>query len=154
MGWNGDARWGSVAAAPGFEPGLEDPKSSVLPLHNAATRPDWCRRTGSNRHEGCPSTVFETAASACSATSASMERKTRLELATSSLARRRSTTELLPRINWCRRRDLNPHRLTPTTPSRWRVYQLPPLRHVRQSLAGVAGFEPATGGFGDHCSTN
>jgi hypothetical protein len=25
-----------LAAGPGFEPGLEDPKSSVLPLHNPA----------------------------------------------------------------------------------------------------------------------
>ena len=32
---------------------------------------------------------------------------------------------------WCRRRDLNPHRLSPTTPSRWRVYQLPPLRQIQ-----------------------
>ena len=62
-----------------------------------------------------------------------LERKTRFELATSSLARRHSTTELLPLIlliYWCRRRDLNPHRLSPTTPSRWRVYQVPPLRQV------------------------
>ena len=55
-----------------------------------------------------------------------LERKTRFELATSSLARRHSTTELLPPagpiITWCRRRDLNSHRLAPTTPSRWRVY--------------------------------
>ncbi len=28
-----------------------------------------------------------------------------------------------PKPKWCRGRDLNPHRLTPTTPSRWRVYQ-------------------------------
>ena len=58
---------------------------------------------------------------------------------------------------WCRRRDLNPHRLSPTTPSRWRVYQLPPLRLklvTLKTMAGVAGFEPATDGFGDHCSTN
>lgn len=59
---------------------------------------------------------------------------------------------------WCRRRDLNPHRLSPTTPSRWRVYQLPPLRQIQGlpkiKMAGVAGFEPATDGFGDHCSTN
>ncbi len=27
-----------VAAEPGFEPGLEDPKSPVLPLHNSAGR--------------------------------------------------------------------------------------------------------------------
>ena len=55
-----------------------------------------CRRSGSNRHESRLSTVFETVASANSATPAKLERKTRLELATSSLARRHSTTELLP----------------------------------------------------------
>ncbi len=32
----------------------------------------WCRRSGSNRHGGCPPTVFETAASAYSATSAAL----------------------------------------------------------------------------------
>ena len=31
---------------------------------------------------------------------------------------------------WCRGRDLNPHGLTPTTPSRWRVYQ---FHHLGQS---------------------
>ena len=56
----------------------------------------WCRRSGSNRHESRLSTVFETVASANSATPAKLERKTRFELATSSLARRHSTTELLP----------------------------------------------------------
>ena len=50
----------------------------------------------------------------------------------------------------CRGGDLNSYELTLTTPSRWRVYQLPPPRH---NLAGVAGLEPATGGFGDRCST-
>jgi hypothetical protein len=65
-----------MAAEPGFEPGLRDPKSPVLPLHNSALHPEiryfcgtpsiffvWCRRSDSNRHESCPSTVFETAAS-------------------------------------------------------------------------------------------
>ena len=103
---------------------------SFLPVYR-------CRRSVSNRHESRLSTVFETVASANSATPAKLERKTRLELATSSLARRRSTTELLPLIlliYWCRRRDLNPHRLSPTTPSRWRVYQLPPLRREQDTL--------------------
>jgi hypothetical protein len=64
-----------LAAPPGFEPGLKDPKSSVLPLHNGAPlshslQAIWCRRSDSNRHEGCPPTVFETVASTCSATSA------------------------------------------------------------------------------------
>jgi hypothetical protein len=64
-----------------------------------------------------------------------MERKTRFELATSSLARRRSTAELLPpsthenqkfswgSIPWCRGGDLNSYELSLTTPSRWRVYR-------------------------------
>ena len=38
------------------------------PLENCYNHP--CRRWDSNPHEGCPSTVFETVASACSATSA------------------------------------------------------------------------------------
>ena len=69
-----------LAAEPGFEPGQKDSKSSVLPLHNSAIYLMnrfyfimffcWCRRSGSNRHGGCPPTVFETAASAYSATSA------------------------------------------------------------------------------------
>jgi hypothetical protein len=41
----------------------------------------WCRRPGSNRHGGCPPTVFETAASAYSATSAVVPRS-RIELLT------------------------------------------------------------------------
>ena len=60
-----------MAAEPGFEPGLEDSKSPVLPLHNSAfylknfciISYRWCRRSDSNRHEGRPPTVFETAAS-------------------------------------------------------------------------------------------
>src|SRR4030042_1750858 len=84
-----------------------------------------------------------------------VERKTRFELATSSLARRRSTAELLPHFlllyqkiclktlrvilnqilrslrmsgsKWCRGGDLNSYGLTPTTPSRWRVYLFHPL---------------------------
>ncbi len=86
-----------LAAERGLEPRQTDSKSAVLPLHNSAISL-LCRRSGSNRHESCLPTVFETVASACSATSArcTMERKTRFELATSSLARRHSTTELLP----------------------------------------------------------
>jgi hypothetical protein len=78
-----------VAAPPGFEPGQKDSKSFVLPLHNGAIDKltairfqviifllswllylvswlllFWCRRSDSNRHEGFPSTVFETVASA------------------------------------------------------------------------------------------
>ena len=52
-----------------------------------------------------------------------LERKTRFELATPSLARRCSTAELLPPVIWCRGGDLNSYELTLTTPSRWRVYQ-------------------------------
>jgi hypothetical protein len=90
-----------------------------------------------------------------------VERKTGFEPATSSLARRRSTAELLPhgrystssptphsRSGECRGGDLNSHGLTPTTPSRWRVYR---FHHL--GMAGAAGFEPTAGGFGDRCST-
>ncbi len=63
-----------VAAEPGFEPGLGDSKSPVLPLHNSAFYITvfawWCRRSGSNRHGSYPPTVFETVASAYSATPA------------------------------------------------------------------------------------
>ena len=34
-----------LAAEPGFEPGLKDPKSSVLPLHNSAV-PDVVPKVG------------------------------------------------------------------------------------------------------------
>ena len=108
-----DTRGLLLAAEPGLEPGLRDPKSLVLPLHHSAANRSictlmkagasrlprehakWCRRPGSNRHEGCPPTVFETVASTYSATSA-LERKTGFEPATPSLARRCSTAELLP----------------------------------------------------------
>ncbi len=43
---------------------------------------------------------------------------------------------------------MNSYGLTPTTPSRWRVYR---FHHL--GMAGVAGFEPTTNGFGDRCST-
>ena len=77
-----------LAAEPGFEPELRDSKSLVLPLHHSAATPStppltldarsargprarsWCRRPDSNRHEGYPSTVFETVASTNSATPA------------------------------------------------------------------------------------
>jgi hypothetical protein len=43
------------------------------PLCYHYTTRHWCRRSGSNRHRGCPPTVFETVASAYSATSARAE---------------------------------------------------------------------------------
>ena len=36
-----------------------------------------------------------------------------------------------PGKGWCRGGDLNSYGLSPTTPSRWRVYRVPPPRHVR-----------------------
>ena len=76
-----------MAAEPGFEPGLEDSKSPVLPLHNSATFfylvpriPFITYLRGSQQlsaegrartdTKGYPSAVFETAASTYSATSA------------------------------------------------------------------------------------
>ena len=35
-------------------------------------------------------------------------------------------------IQWCRGRDLNPHGISPTTPSRWRVYLFHHLGKVRK----------------------
>jgi hypothetical protein len=57
---------------------------------------------------------------------------------------------------WCRGRDLNSHELTLTTPSRWRVYHstTSAKNSLKTKMAGVRGFEPLTGGFGDHCSTS
>jgi hypothetical protein len=43
---------------------------SPLCYHCTTRHQKWCRRSGSNRHGSCPPTVFETVASACSATSA------------------------------------------------------------------------------------
>jgi hypothetical protein len=54
-----------VAAEPGFEPGLEDPKSTVLPLHNSAIEADYnvykglCQRISANHLDtGKPFTTF------------------------------------------------------------------------------------------------
>ena len=124
-----------LAAAPGFEPGQKDSKSFVLPLHNAAI----FIFTGA---EGRGRTDTRVA-------SQQFLRLSRLPIPPLRLnwsGRRGSNSRpppwqggVLP-LNyfrplyysivfyWCRRRDLNPHRLSPTTPSRWRVYQLPPLR--------------------------
>ena len=47
-----------------------------------------------------------------------------------------SPRSLLAGLTWCRGRDLNPHRLTPTTPSRWRVYQ---FHHLGRQLYFTTG---------------
>src|SRR5690606_35575199 len=56
----------------------------------------WCRGPESNRHGDHSPQDFKSCASASSATPAFLERKTRFELATPTLARWCSTTELLP----------------------------------------------------------
>ena len=56
----------------------------------------WCRGPESNRHGDHSPQDFKSCASASSATPAYLERKTRFELATPTLARWCSTTELLP----------------------------------------------------------
>jgi hypothetical protein len=88
----------------------------------------WRRRPDSNR---CIGVLQTPALTTWLRRLKILERKTRFELATSSLARRHSTAELLPPklVFWCRGGDLNSYELTLTTPSRWRVYQLPPPRH-------------------------
>ena len=61
-----------MAGDSGFEPLYTASKAAVLPLDESplsAISPN-CRRSGSNRHESCPPMVFETIASAYSATSA------------------------------------------------------------------------------------
>jgi hypothetical protein len=42
-------------------------------------------------------------------------------------------------VTWCRGGDLNSDELTLTTPSRWRVYQLPPPRHGFYILPSLPG---------------
>ena len=79
-----------------------------------------------------------------------VERKTRFELATSSLARRHSTAELLPLYFIVPRRRFELLRAYAHHPLKMACLPIPPPRH---ELAGVAGFEPATCGFGDRCST-
>jgi hypothetical protein len=88
-----------MAADPGFEPGQTDSKSAVLPLHKSASK--------TQNAEGRGRTDMRVASQRFLRPSRlpvpplrldkPLERKTRFELATSSLARRHSTTELLPR---------------------------------------------------------
>ncbi len=59
----------------------------------------WCRGPESNRHGSHLPQDFKSCASASSATPAHLERKTRFELATPTLARWCSTTELLPHVH-------------------------------------------------------
>ena len=77
-----------------------------------------------------------------------MERKTRFELATSSLARRRSTAELLPPIPLVPRGRFELPRAHRSLAPQASVSAIPPSR----PLAGVEGLEPPTCGFGDRCS--
>ena len=58
--------------------GSKVPCATVTPLRTEGTPYSvvgWCRRPDSNRHEGCPSADFESAASANSATSASARKQ-------------------------------------------------------------------------------
>ena len=59
----------------------------------------WCRGPESNRYGSHLPQDFKSCASASSATPAHLERKTRFELATPTLARWCSTTELLPHVH-------------------------------------------------------
>ena len=108
-----------MAAEPGFEPGLRDPKSPVLPLHNSAFRyftyiiislPGFSPFGGA---EGRARTDMEVALqqflrlSRLPIPPLRLERKTRFELATLSLARRCSTAEPLPLSIWCRGPESN-----------------------------------------------
>ena len=90
------------------------------------------------------SPVFQTGAVTTLATAPSnLERETGFEPAASSLARRRSTTELFSRLlryyikylvhfflTWCAEQDSNLHGFYPTTTSTLRVYQIPPPARV------------------------
>jgi hypothetical protein len=120
-----------MAAEPGFEPGLKDPKSSVLPLHNSAISGQQLPSSHMRGAEGRTRTDTEVSPQ-------QFLRLPRLPFRHFGLE-----STLLTQL-WCRGGDLNSHRLSPTTPSRWRVYQF----HHLGKIAGVAGFEPVTGGFG------
>ena len=76
----------------------------------------------------------------------SVERKKGFEPSTFSLARRRSTTELLPLVP---RRRFELLRAFAHHPLKMACLPIPPPRH----LAGVGGLEPPTCGFGDRCSS-
>ena len=90
-----------------------------------------------------------------------LERKRGFEPPTSSLARRHSTTELLPhslsrppagplsRFKMVPRRRFELLRAYAHHPLKMACLPIPPPRH----LAGVAGFEPTTNGFGDRRSS-
>ena len=54
---------------------------------------------------------------------------------------------------WCRGGDLNPYARR-HGPLKTACLPIPPPRPGRALLAGVEGFEPPTGGFGDRCSTS
>ena len=54
-----------------------------------------------------------------------------------------------PLPKWCRGRDLNPHRLTPTTPSRWRVYQ---FHHLGRNTHFTTFFRSFQQSFSPHPS--
>ena len=157
----GNAEGGTRTHTPLQEADFKSAASAIPPPRQKQKR----RRADLNRCIGVLQTPALTSwlrrYNCANKTSISMERKTRFELATSSLARKHSTAELLPLLNrfyrllpiqashsWCRGGDLNSHGLTPTTPSRWRVYL---FHHL--GMAGAAGFEPTTCGFGDRCSS-
>ena len=76
----------------------------------------------------------------------SLERKKGFEPSTFSLARRRSTTELLPQVP---RRRFELLRAFAHHPLKMACLPIPPPRH----LAGVGGLEPPTYGFGDRRSS-
>ena len=71
---------------------------TLYPIELRAQKKKWCRGPESNRHGDHSPQDFKSCASASSATPAHLERKTRFELATPTLARWCSTTELLPHV--------------------------------------------------------
>ncbi len=62
----------------------------------------------------------------------------------------RGCTRESPGIGWCRRRELNPHELSLTAPSRQRVYQ---FHHFGVDLEARIGFEPMIFCFAGRCLT-
>jgi hypothetical protein len=62
--------------------------------------------------------------------------------------KRRNSLELRLNYNMVPKAGFEPARVFPTTPSRWRVYQVPPLRHVGAHLLWGAGGVGAVGWAG------
>ncbi len=127
-----------MAAEPGFEPGLEDSKSPVLPLHHSAISFTGCRGFILPGAEGRTRTDTKV-------TLQQFLRLPRLPFRHFGLIRHASIYRFV-----VPRRRLELLRACAHHPLKMACLPIPP---PRPCLAGVGGLEPPTGGFGDRCST-